>query len=79
MDEETHATAGNEVIIEPPCCAIITFSLKEKWIMKLTEEGIKFNIADFPHAEPKFFAEKVIEILERNFSVKFTDDFPKAF
>lgn len=42
-----------------------------EWIMKLTADGILFNRETYPDAKPDDFAQAVIEILERAFTVKF--------
>jgi len=42
-----------------------------KWVMKITPEGIFFNREAYPDATPDEFAQTVIEILEKNFTVKF--------
>lgn len=41
------------------------------WIMKLTPQGIRFNRENFPTLKEEDFAEKIIEILENHFNVKF--------
>lgn len=42
-----------------------------EWVMKLTPRGIFFNRDRYPNAMPDDFANAVIEILEKNFLVKF--------
>ena len=41
------------------------------WVMKLTDKGIFFNRDRYPNVQPDDFAQAVIEILEKNFTVKF--------
>ena len=41
------------------------------WVMKLTESGIIFNRERYSDSKPDDFAQAVIDILEKNFSVKF--------
>jgi hypothetical protein len=49
---------------------------KERWVMKLTENGILFNRERFPDAKPDDFAQAVIGILEKEFTVKFLREKP---
>lgn len=42
------------------------------WFIRITENGIKFNRDKFPDSKPDDFAKAFMEILENNFSVKFT-------
>ncbi len=46
-------------------------SLKDIWMVKLTEEGIKFNREDFPELTADEFAKEFIHILECQFNVRF--------
>ena len=47
-----------------------------KWVMKLTDKGIFFNRQAYPNAHPEDFAQAVVEILEKEFTVKFEKKFP---
>lgn len=47
---------------------------KDIWAIKISEEGIKFNREVFPMKTPNDFAKIFIEILEKNYKVKFTKD-----
>lgn len=48
----------------------IIFSIKDKWIMKLTSKGIKFNRDEFKNLCEDDFANLITEILEKSFTVK---------
>jgi len=51
---------------------VITFNVTATdWAIKITKEGIKFNREKFPDAMPDDFARVFIELLEREFIVKF--------
>lgn len=55
----------------------ITFNADaNEWVMKLTPMGIFFNRDRYPNAMPDDFANAVIEILEKNFLVKFEKNEP---
>lgn len=41
------------------------------WVMKITHEGILFNMKRFPDETMEGFAKGVIDILERCYTVKF--------
>lgn len=41
------------------------------WVMRLDKDGIHFNRDRFPNANTDDFALAVVEILERNFDIKF--------
>lgn len=49
----------------------ILFQVQDKWIMRLTPDGIKFNRHDFPDLTENDFAEEIIKIMENNFKIKF--------
>ncbi len=42
-----------------------------KWCMKITSDGIIFNREEYPNSKPDDFAQAVIDILEKAFTVKF--------
>lgn len=42
------------------------------WVMKITQEGIKFNKNDYPNSTPDDFSQAIIYILEKRFNIKFT-------
>jgi len=47
------------------------------WIMKLTDEGIRFNRERYPNSTVDDFALAVIEILEKQYAVKFERKTPR--
>lgn len=50
----------------------IIFCVNEyDWIIKITEEGIKFNKDGYPEVTADGFAQAFVEILEKNYDVKF--------
>lgn len=52
----------------------ITFNAdvgENTWIMKLTNKGIFFNRERYPNSSPDDFADAVISVLEKKFTVKF--------
>ena len=58
-------------IVKNPLTNIIFFH-NNKWVMKLIDgEGIFFNREEFSDYSPDDFAKAVIEILEKEFNVKF--------
>ena len=59
------------ITITPQKDPTITFSIKDKWIIKLTEEGIRFNRREFPDLNEEGFVKEFITILEYHFNVKF--------
>ena len=44
------------------------------WFIRIEKDGIKFNREKFPNSGPDDFAKAFIEILERNFKVRFTEE-----
>jgi len=51
---------------------IIFKSDANTWVMKIIkDQGVFFNREAFPNTKPDEFAQAVIEILERSYSVKF--------
>lgn len=60
-------------ITDPPQTAEIVFKPNEQdWIMKLSrDEGILFNRESYPDATRDEFANAIIEILEKCFTIKF--------
>ena len=48
----------------------LIFIIEEKWIMKITEDGIKFNRKEFDLTEDEF-SENVLKMLEDNYNVIF--------
>lgn len=48
----------------------------QKWVMKLTKKGVFFNREDFPNASASSFAQAIVEILEKEFSVTFHKKIP---
>jgi hypothetical protein len=65
-----------ELSIPKPCNTII-FCLNDTWIMQIKDgEGIKFNREEFPNYDIHDFANDVIEILEKKFTVKFDKKTP---
>ncbi len=60
-------------ITEKPIKSEIIFNADTDgpWIMKLTNEGIIFNRDAYPNTTPYDFAVAVIEILEKQFTIKF--------
>ena len=53
--------------------AVFKFYLKEDLIITIDKCGIKFNRELFPEASPNDFANMFIDILEKNFIVKFIE------
>lgn len=50
----------------------IGFYILDKWCIKITDEGIKFNRKDFSNFTEDEFADTILDILEKNFTVNFT-------
>mgnify|MGYP001599690657 FL=1 len=48
------------------------------WVMKLTDKGIFFNRDRYPDSDPDDFAQAVIKILEKEFTVKFDRKHPSC-
>lgn len=73
MERNSCASYGRSIKIYDPTPSTITFSVSDGiWTMKIIkDEGVLFNREAFPNATPDDFALAVIEILERNFNVKF--------
>ncbi len=53
----------------------LNFCIDKKLIFSIKEEGIFFNHVDFPHFTSNDFVKLFIEILEKNFSVKFIEKY----
>jgi hypothetical protein len=67
MNEEYALKMG-----EPTSSEIIFSPHPGEWVMKITrDKGILFNKDRYPDASPDDFAQAVIGILERAFTVKF--------
>ncbi len=63
MEENQHKKPESEIEF---CCDT------DKWVMKICRDrGILFNREEFPYSQPDDFANAVIEILEKCFTVKF--------
>jgi len=63
-----------EIRIENPIPAPreICFSVGDgNWIMKLTPEGVRFNLDDYPLLTQYGVAKTIIDILEKSFDVEF--------
>jgi hypothetical protein len=43
------------------------------WIIKISREGISFNHEAFPNCTSDDFAKAFVEILEKNYTVSFTE------
>jgi hypothetical protein len=58
--------------------SVVSFNLSEnEWAMKITrDKGIIFNRKKFPNAPPDAFAQAVIDILEKCYTVKFKRKYP---
>jgi hypothetical protein len=55
----------------------ITFSIREKTLLELTEEGIKLNRDNFPHYDASDFVWDFINLIENHFDVKFIERIDK--
>jgi len=66
-------TCDESINIERNAPSEIVFSAEPgKWVMKIVKgKGILFNVEQYPDAKPNDFAQAVIEILEKHFTVKF--------
>jgi hypothetical protein len=49
----------------------INIGRDNKWIIKLTSEGIFFNHEEFPNLTADDFVKEFIQILETNFRIRF--------
>lgn len=74
MNEETMKPGEGITVNAPfPVKNEITFCPQlGEWVMKITQEGIKFNKDLYSDSNTDEFAKAVIDILERDFDVKFT-------
>ena len=60
--------------LKKPVHSAISFipDADKPWIIKISQEGIKFNREDYPNVAPDEFARAFCEILERCYDVSFT-------
>ena len=60
------------ITIGEPEWSAITFSIdKGIWLIKMSKDGIRFNREDYPDYLAGDFAKQFIELLEKQFTVKF--------
>ena len=76
MDEEKVnyiCSINNTLHVRKPPVEKFTFHGEDTWIIKINDAGIFFNREKFPDDLPDDFARKFIDILEKNFNVKFIE------
>lgn len=68
MDEELFQSA---LVPIPVKSEIIFKPEKDKWALKITEQGVLFNRECYPNSTPDDFAKLFIDLLEKFYTIKF--------